>query len=505
MSIQYSIAIDRNQDGNFADEISGQVLEMRWRLGMQKAYDSMAEKSWARITLRNPGGALSPERNPLTAGTSVRIQSTDGGQKRTHFTGAISRVEPDTGAWSRKSAVIHLQDIQAWLESSPARLPPQVDVTADQVIRALLAQATIRPAVIAGFCLIDVAGFNLVDSARIFPPQRPPQTLESGKTRFAYVGDWWRDSTSIRAAIGDIVASERGRFYVNRDGELAFLNRHYTLVQDALSAQFDDNMSGMAYSYGDQRLNRLSLLMRPREIGARDTLLWQLQGTMRIEPRSEFEMTLRLVDERGEPIGLLAVDRLVSHFQETPDAGADMITTDVSAQIAQAGATSAVVYIRNHRRSPVYLTLLRLHGQPLYRRDPLEIVEEDGEGIYRYGLKQQSMELPALSDIATAQAFAAYEVARRKHPRGTVNSLRVNAREHPAAALSASLFDRIRISETQTGHQARDYFIIGEEHHVSAGGRNHEVTWTLEPADSTRFVIVDDSLIGDSDEVLAPY
>ena len=497
MSIQYSIAIDRNRDGAFADEISGRVLEMRWRLGMGKAYDSIAEKSWARITVRNPGGALSPERNPLAPGTTVRIQSIDGAQTRTHFTGSVSRVEPDAGTWSRKLAIIHLQDIQAWLESSPARLPPQIDVTADQVIQALLAQAIIRPAVIAGFCLINVAGYNLIDSVRIFPPQQPPQTLESGKTRFAYVGDWWRDSTSIREAISDIVTSERGRFFVNRDGELAFLNRHYTLVQHALTAQFDDNMSGMDYSYGDQRLNRLSLLMRPREIGAPDTLLWQLQGTMRIEPRSEFEMTLRLVDEQGEPFGLLAVDKLVSRFHVTPEAGADRVTDDVSAEVVQAGATSAVVQIRNRRRDQVYLTLLRLHGQPLYRRDPLEIVEEDGEGMYRYGLKQLSMDLPALSDIATAQAFAAYEVARRKHPRGTVQSLRVNLREHPAAALSASLFDRIRISETQTGQRARDYFIIGEEHHVSAGGQIHEVTWTLEPADSTRFVIVDDSMIGD--------
>ena len=505
MTIRYSIAIDGDHDGTAENEISGQVIEMRWRLGMRGAYDSMAEKSWARITVNNLTGAFSPERNPLASGTRIRIQSIHAGLRQTHFTGIVSHIEPDEGEWSRKLALIHLQDIQVWLEAVSANLPPQVDVTADQVIEALLARTIMRPAVIGGYCLIDVAGYNLIDSVNIFPALRPPQRLEPGKTRFAYVGDWWGDSTSIRAAIGDIVTSERGRFYIDREGEAVFLNRHYTLVHEEVTAEFDNNMSGMEYSYGDQRLNRLTLLIRPREIGASDTLLWQLQTALRIEPRSELEVTLRLLDERGEPIGLLRVDRLIKRFQLTMEAGGDEITREVSAEVMRTEASSAVLRIRNRRRQSVYLTRLRLHGKPLYRGDPLEIVEADGESIYLYGIKQLSLDLPALSDIATARAFAAYELARRKHPRGLVHSLRINAREHPTAALKASLFDRIRISERQTGHVGQDYFIIWEEHHVSAGGTRHEVSWTLEPADSTRFVIVNDSVIGDLSEVLAPY
>lgn len=504
MRIQYSIAIDGDHDGAAEREISGQVIEMRWRLGMRQAYDSMAEPSQAHITVNNPAGAFSPERNSLPPGTGIRIQSRHAGAAQTLFTGTVSHVEPDAGTWSRKLAVIHLHDLQVWLESSPARLPAQVDVAADDVIDALLAQAIIRPAVIAGYCLIDVAGHNAIDSVSVYPPLRPAQHLERGKTRFAFVGDWWRETTSIREAIGDIVASERGRFYVNREGAAVFLNRHYTLLHDTLAAAFADDMSGMAYSYGDQRLNRLALLTRPRMIGASNSLLWQLPSPLRIEPRAELELTLRLLDERDEPIGLLQVDELDSGFASA-EAGGEDITDNVAAELARLEASAAVVRLRNGRHQQVYLTRLRLYGKPLYRGDPLEIVVADGEGIHLYGIRQLSLDLPALSDIATAQAFAQYEVARRKHPRGAVRSLRINAREHPAAALNASLFDRIRISERQTGHLAQDYFIIGEEHHIRAGGKSHDVAWTLEPADSTRFVIVNESAIGDSSEVLAPY
>ena len=504
MSIHYSIAIDGDHDGVAEHEISGQVIEMRWRLGMKAAYDSMAAASWARITLDNATGAFSPERSPLTSGTRIRIQSTYKGVARTHFTGAVSHVEPDAGAWSRKLALIHLHDMQVWLESSPARLPPQINVTAEEVIEALLKQTVMRPAIIAGYCLINIAGYNQIDSVRLFPPLRPSMRLQAGKTRFATVGDWWRESTSIRAAIADIVASDRGRFFIDRRGTAVFLNRHHTLAHKTLAAEFDDDMSGMAYSCGEQYLNKLSLRMYPRAIGAGDALLWQLRAALRIEPRSELELTLPLRDDRGEPIGLLQVDSLDSHFMSAAAGGFD-IRRDAWAEIARSDSSSATVRIRNRRRQEVYLTRLRLYGKALYRGDPVEIVVADRESITLYGIKQLSLDLPALSDIATAQAFAEYEVARRKQPRGQTHSLSINAREGPTAALSASLFDRIRISEAQTGHIKQDYFIIGEEHHVAAAGKRHAVSWTLEPADAARFVIVNDSAIDAASEVLAPY
>ena len=506
--IRYSIAIDRDHDGDFGEiggEISAQVIDLRWRLGMRAAYDSMSDYSWARITVRNPRGEFSPERNLLQSGTRLRIQSDDGTEVRTHFTGAISHVEPDEGVFSRKQAVIHLQDILPWLQDSPARLAPQIDVTADQVIGQLLDQSTLRRPALAGFCLIDVPGYSLIDSIRIFPAQNVGRRLQRGKTRFAYVGDWWRDSTPAREAIGEIVASERGRFFVDRLGEAVFLNRHHTLVHKTVAARFHDDMSGMQYSYGDQRLNQISLLMTPREIGESGVLLWQLRGPQRIGQRSELTMNLRLVDERDQPVGILEYDDLVARFQLAPETGGQEVRENVEALVVQLGASSAQVRISNRTRRDLYLTALQLYGKPLYRSDPLEIQAADGPGMHIYGLKRLALDLPALSDIETAQAFAAYEVTRRRHPQGAISELSVNARDHLPSALSLNLFDRIRVSETQTGHSARDYFIIGEQHHVSSGGARHDVIWTLEPADSTRFVIVDDSVIDNRDEVITPY
>ena len=508
MANQYRIAIDHNHDGKFDDakgEISSRVIELRWRLGLREAYESMAAPGWARITALNADGAFSPERSPLQSGTRLRIQSDYAGFTRTHFTGSISHIELDEGEHSDKRALIHAQDIQPWLADSPARLSPQIDVRADQVIARLLAGASLRRPQLRGFCLIDVEGYNQIDATRIFPAENVARRLQPGKSRFAFVGDWWRDSISTLEAIGEIAASERGRFYIDRDGAAVFLNRHHTLIQRKIVAEFHDDMTGMAYSYGDQRLNQIALLMTPREVGASDTLLWQLRSPLRLGRRSDLLLHLRLIDERDQPIGLLELERLATRFQLGPEGGGRAVDSGAFAEVAQLGTTSIQLRLVNQTRNELYLTLLQLYGKPLFRRDPLEIAAEDGEGMHIYGLRRLALDLPALSDIESARAFADYELARRKHPRGSIHRLQINAREHMPAALSARLFERIRVSEAQTGHDAREYLIVGEEHHVSAGGASHELTWTLEPADSARFVIINNSRINSKAEVIAPY
>lgn len=508
MSISYIITIDRNHDGDFrdsAEDITAEVLDLQWRLGLRQPYDSVADYSQAQITVRNLRQGFSPERHRLDIGARLRIQSRAGDVTRTHFTGYIRSIEPDAGDWGQKQAVIHLQDVQPWLDDSPVRLAPQVNVTADAVIDRLLNQAMIRRPALAGYCIIDVAGYNRIDSVRVFPPQPIARRLAGGKTHFAYIGDWWRESTPIRQAVRELVESERGRFYLDREGRAVFLNRHYTLIHKTVSASFDNDMIGLEYRYGDVGLNRIALMITPREVGVGGTLLWHLGQAQRIKQGTQVMVNLRFVDERNEPLGLLELERLDASFHSKPDGSGAAIQEHAAVEIVDAGLTSVQVRVRNSGPRDVYLTGLRVIGRPLYRQAPLEIVVADGESMALYGPKQMSLDLPALSDIETAQAFAAYEVARRKHSSGTVRTLTLNAREHQNAALGLSLFKRIRITESQTGQSAAEYFIIAEAHHVSLGGSRHEVAWTLEPADSTRFVIVDGSRIDNSQAVIAPY
>lgn len=508
MPITYSIAIDRNSDGDFSDsgeDITADVIDLRWRLGMARPYESVADISSAQITVRNPSGSFSPELNSILPGTRVRIQSYDGPITRTHFTGIVDFVEPTTGEEQDNRAVIHLQDILPWLAQSRVQIPPQLNVTADTVIEQIIDEAIVRRAVIEGYCIIDVSGYNLIDSVSIFDDTNVARSLETGKTTFAYIGDWWGDDVLALQAIRELSESERGRFYADRAGQLIFRNRHYTLITKGISATFADDIQGVAYTYGDGRVNQLSVVIHPREIGAPNTLLWSLETPQRIPQQSSVNLNLRFVDENDKPLGLLALDDLNFAFYPSAEGTGNPITVGVDVVVVAQHFTSITVQVINRGTVDAYLTDLNVYGKPLMMGDPLEIFVADGEGMYRYGLSRATLNLPALSDIETAQAFATYELSRRKHPSGNIRTMTVNTRDHAPSALALTLFDRIRITESQTGHNAQDYFIIGEAHHVSKGGQRHEVTWTLEPADSTRFVIIDDSTIDDVEKVVAPY
>ena len=504
MSDKISIRIDRAHDGSFSDagdDISDSVIGLGWRLGLRGAYESLAASGEAQIRLRDRDGAFSPERHALDIGTRVRIIW---GASTPLFTGHISHIDIDGGDYGDGDAVIHLRDLLPWLDESQAMLSPTNDVTADAVIDRLLDAADTRRALIAGFCIIDVPGYNQIGSVRPFSTPNIASALQPGKTRFSWVGDWWTAATTVLAAIRDVVESERGRFFVDRRGRAVFLNRHHTLLRRAPSATFSDDMSGMLYSFGAGRVNQVRLLMTPREIGSSGTVLWQLSSPQLLPPASETTLELRFVDATGNPLSLLSLEKLEAVFHRNGKRRGLPLEQGVSAKALQVGFTTALVALRNESSRPCYLSQLRLIGVPLHRGDPLEITLSDGAGIHLHGIRQLRLDLPALSDLATANAFAAYELARRAKPAGEIRELRLNAREHPGA-LSLSLFDRIRVSETRTGQRQAEYFIVGESHEVSHGGAFHEIRFTLEPADLARFVLLDSSRVDDAAERIAPF
>jgi hypothetical protein len=110
-------------------------------------------------------------------------------------------------------------------------------------------------------------------------------------------------------------------------------------------------------------------------------------------------------------------------------------------------------------------------------------------------------DLPALDSVGQAESLARYELARRKTPRGHARSLTLSGSNHAAQILARTLFDRITVQESQTGHDA-DYFIVAEAHTVDLGSTRHHVTWTLESADDNTFWVLGHSRLN-QDSVLA--
>jgi hypothetical protein len=486
MAITFTAAIDTADNGTWTD-ISADVLTLHWELGLRQPHDSLAEPGWARVSVRSPQRAYSPELNALRPGLRLRIASDDGTTQRTHFTGQIARIEPLPGDQGPRTATIHAVDALTGLEQATVRLPPQSSVTADMIIARVLDRAALRPAVLAGRWLLGRADHAELGQHTRLPERVLPHELETGKTVFAYVGDTWAEGIPAADALRAVVEAERGRLFIDRDGRLVFYNRHHLLRQIAPLAVFQNDWDALTYTYGADIISRVQVRLRPRRVGTAGALLWALTEPQRIRARASWTVTARFRDDQGQPAGALAL--------ETPRPGLDYqavsvidgadLTQQVEVIVRRADFSAALIEVRSRAAVEVDCWL-QLRGTPLLQADPL-LVEAFSPGAEAfYGPGVLNYDLPALGSLAQAEALARFELARRRQPVGCVRQITLHTARHAPHALAGTLFDRIRVQETQTGHAA-DYFIVREAHEVEQGGYRHRVTWTLERADAGAF------------------
>lgn len=499
MPITYTLAIDFNDDGDFLDAgevITSDVLGLEWRLGMAQPFDLVAAPIDARIALNNTSKAYSPEftSNPLKPGKSIRIQSYDGLTTRTHFTGLIDRIEPQTGMQGQRLAVIHARGLEPELAQNRVRLNPQVNLRPDQVIQAILNNIRLRRPVLNGYCIIGVSGYNTIGTHKLFGTQVTP-SLETGKSLLPYLADTWGDGLPADTAIRQVVEGERGRFFTNRSGGFTFHNRHHNLLNTTLSATFADNMEGLEYTYGAQVVNRVQVRVTPRSVGASASVLWQLGSPLLIAPGQTRQIVARYRDADKRPIGALTVlppQPTLDYLANTKadGTGANRTAQAIVILTAQGYASAATLEFRNNTSESFYILAgMQLRGTPLNQADPVTVEQADYVSMTFHGLGTLAFDLPALNSLDEAEQLARYELARRKNPQGIVRSIQVSSINLSTQVLSRTLFDRITVQDAQTNH-ARDYFIVAEEHSVDLGSARHRVTWLLEPADSDTYVII---------------
>lgn len=485
MPITYTISVDWNDDGDFAD-ISADVLALDWRLGMTAPHQHVAPPAVAHVTVRSRDRRYSPEVGmlPLTIGKRLRIQSDDGTTVRTHFTGFIEHVEPKPGDHGERTAVIHVATPDAQFPQSITRLPPLVNARSDSVVLTLLDSLPLRRVGLANMWVLEVEDYGELDSAtRLASDQTIPRTAEAGISTFAYVGELW--NIPADDALRQVVESERGRFFINREGTAVFYNRHHALISSSPAATFEDDMEAVTYVYGDEFANRVRVSVIPRKVGTPNSPLWTLENAQRLPPGvRRIVVSYRAGD--GSPMGALNISHLNFSANTKPD-GTGVSVNGVISVIIEPGASATTLEFRNESGTTVYLLPgAQLIGTPLHIGVPIEVEHADQTSINFHGQRMLTLNVPLVDSADEADPMARYELLLHREPRGVVTALETSTRTHPQHVLARTLFDRIAITETQTGHDA-EYLIVGEAHEVDLVGTRHLVRWTLERADPTLF------------------
>ncbi|MEO0563224.1 MAG: hypothetical protein AAF125_14040, partial [Chloroflexota bacterium] len=172
------------------------------------------------------------------------------------------------------------------------------------------------------------------------------------------------------------------------------------------------------------------------------------------------------------------------------------VTSTLDMRVMVSYGSAARVLVTNSGPFGLYLMPgAVLRGQALYTGDPLTVEATDDTSATHHGAREVLFDLPALTSVEEARSIAAFELTRRNTARAVVTSMTLRSGANRPQALARTLFDRVTVSETATGHSA-DYVIVGERHTVRDGGASHAVTWTLEPANPGEFFVINTSHLG---------
>lgn len=506
MPITYQIAVDTGDDGTFSGDLTADTVAVTWRIGMDAPFASVAQPGVAQVTVQNADRRYTPTSPAclLERGFTLRIQSDDGDSVRTHFIGTVTAITPEAGEHGTRRAVITAHDALHALTENRVRFHAQVDVTADTVIAAVLDRVPLRLRYLAGAFIVGVSGRCALGVSTHLPPAAAfvPRVLQPGVSRFAYVGDTWDDGVQAMAAIHEAAAAERGRFYSDADGRLVLLNRHALLMASAPVAAFVNNMDGVRVTYGVDGVSRVGVTLSPRTIGAANAVLWSLGQAQRIVAGMTRQFSARFRGDAGERLGALAVRQPRPYADYRANTQADGRGTDLTRWVTlrvlgNDGATAQLEVANSGAQDAYLLAGAVVRGQPLVMAHPMTVEQRSATSQTWYGARDVMLDLPGLTRIEEADSIARYELARRSVPTLHANKLVLVSSTHRPQMIARRLFERITVTEHQSGHSG-DYWIVGAAHHITHAGARHRTEWTLEPVNPAGFAVVGAAVVGDA-------
>ncbi len=478
--ISWQFFVDWDNDGDFSESLEDISSYVRgptgWSLGMKQPWQRLADEAETTWTVLNGDGRFSPENGSSPyAGSLVprrlmRVQSVYQGGTTVHWQGYLNTVRPVPGEYGRRLATLEGLGPKQFLQGTEVFLDLLEDVTADTAIDDILDQVD------TGFA----------------------RSLEAGRTRLAYVGDTWADGIDAYRAIESLVKAEQGALFMARSGTTVFWNRHHLLKTRAVGGTVAGWLA-MDYRYGEDMVNRVGVQVRPRKISSTATeTLWTLDEPVTIQPGKSRTWRCRYADDSGAEIAGRDV------VQPSTGAGTLVYTGGVATVSAfDAQARSAELTLSNSSSYAVTVTTLVIQGKKLTSWNTQTVFEEDAASLAAYGKRELIIDAELLDSEAQGRTVAKYALGRRGVLAGIIPRLTMTRRTAALEALmlGMTLGDRIRVSDSKTGHDG-EHFILGEEHRLIDGSlRQYEVTWTLEPADARQYFIIGTSKVGGDDRV----
>jgi hypothetical protein len=452
------------------DEVSDYVIEAEWFLGTRETFRAMADDNTANLTLINTDGRFNPSNpsSPLYGNIkpfrAVKIEADYGGTIIPLWTGYLDL------------PMITWQPI--------GELTGKHTVSFSCVgIKQIFDQITLN------FPLLTNTWAHIIITDVFFQGGFPglPTDFETGATKFDLYGDNGADMWQV---IQEISESERGWFWMDRDGTFRFWNRHHKIVNTAVLATLDSatekqyGLTNIEYRYGEDIANSVRVSITPRRSDVSQTL-WELDKPMTIQPSTTEIIEVRLRKLNGQFVAATSLS-----VSSTFSSGTANIT------IAEKGGV-AVVTIQNVSTAVAVLDTLTLTGVPTQAQNSITVKEENTTSINELGRREIHISLATGGGHDGAKQIALYELSRRDELRGTVRAITLKEVPNTGATVSDvwKIGERYRIT-IDSLFVDDDYWCVGERHQWRVGNE-HVQTCYLEPAKVSQFWLL--GVVGQSE------
>ncbi len=382
-----------------------------------------------------------------------------------------------------------------WLEQAAQynvrEVALQVSKTSDQVFSAVLAAIPAQPA---------------------------GSVIATGKDTYTYaLDDVARGDHPTAAAIFQRIAqSELGFIFIKGDlaqgGTLVFENRQTRAVGSGSAATFNDDMVMLVVPRSlDQLVNRVEMTSPSRKIDAAATTVLYVIQTPTVTSIAANGGSITIWGNYRDPnlqtslVGGTAMVVPVATTDYTMNALADGTGADLTATFTVTATyfgASVKFVITNNGASDGFITKLQCRGKGLYDYAPETSVSDNASSQTTYGLRAIKLDMPYQTDRNIAQSAADYLAYLYGSPLTVASEIGFQSTVSQAfttAALAREISDRISVDETVTGITAATgtrWFINAVDITVSptATGPLLLCKWTLAPADTASYWILDDAV-----------
>lgn len=465
--------------GTWTNE-GARVLSARTSCGFWLG-DLVADVGRGEFVLANHDRRFSPDNSssPLYGLLLPRKQLRLKAGSTVVWRGYIERLLPTAGEWGRDRCTVIAVDGLALLDQARVSEAHEDSKAVDDAVAALVA-SSYTPAATS--------------------------YADNGDELSHYGRSWQPERTTVRDAIREVCATVYGRFWVARDGTATYWSRNE--LQDgsasaALTLSGSEPVTGMELGIDVARvINRAQVTVFPVETVSVEQTIWESQTVLRVGPGETRTIYALYRDSSGERCGAVDVVTPVATTDYTVNerrdgTGVDYTGTSWFALSGTAEATRLALTLSNTASGPLYVTALKVRGKPIVTYDPVTVVHEDTSSQAAYQVRERALQLTMQEDDNLAQSYAEYLVGRYATPALAAKTLTIRDQDtiNGVGVFSLDVFDKIVISDGQSGLSSAGHWITGLELEIGSQG------WTLgaqlERADDTPYWVLGDTGLGE--------